>query len=229
MDLTEFIKILVRKGRAEKNHLLRQIGTQQWGTKSFEFWTLLSVLLVVVRPKSVVELGSGRSTSYLTEYAMKAGVPYASIEQNRFYAAKIKRGLRNSFLDHRHLHHVPLGQDGWYKIEKLNHVVNFPCEFLFVDGPSGNPRGWHCEQPRKWLMAAAATSKIIIVDDVHRKPNLEIFYGLISKSENKLSPIYFSYHVREKPNVIAIALVSSAYETFTKVCSEIKIELFSDY
>src|ERR687890_597800 len=80
-----------------KYKLLVQSGVRHWGTKSFEFWTLLSVLLTLVRPGSIVELGSGRSTSYLAEYAMKESVPYASIEQNRFYARKIKRGLRNSF------------------------------------------------------------------------------------------------------------------------------------
>jgi hypothetical protein len=224
-------------------------GVLQWGTKSFEFWTLLMVILAIVRPKSIVELGSGRSTSYLAEYAMKKGIRYVSIEQNRFYATKIRRGLRNSFLDPCYLHHVPIDQDGWYKMERLKRVVNFPSELLYVDGPVGVV-DWlgkgvrNCERSQKWLKEAAAMSKVIIVDDVQLRSNLEIFYRLISTSE-KLSAIYLlypanPYHVRKVPdviaittrtvpNVIAVAVESSFRESLIKVCSELKIEVLTDY
>lgn len=205
-----------------------RIGALQWGTKSFEFWTILMVLLALVRPKSIVELGSGRSTSYLTEYAMKEGIPFASIEQNRFYAARTKRGLRNSFLDDSYLHHVPTDDDGWYRAEELNRVVDFPCELLFVDGPvdiGSRPT----EQSSKWLAAASATSKVVIVDDVHSRSNLEMFYKLVAASSTKLSPIYLSYNVDPIPNVVAIAVESSSYDALSKVCSEIGIEFLSDY
>ncbi len=212
---------------------LTWLAVRHWGTKSFEFWTLLSVLLALVRPKSIVELGSGRSTSYLTEYAMKEGVPYASIEQNRFYAAKIKRGLRNSFLSDCFLHHVPVAEDGWYEMEKLKRAVNFPCELLFVDGPVGRQEALgrgvrRCERSLRWLRAAVATSKIVIVDDVQRQSNLEMFHELLSTSE-RLSTLYLSYHVQEAPNVIAIAVVSSAYDALIRVCAEINIKFFTDH
>ena len=204
-----------------------RIGVLQWGTKSFEFWTFLMVLLALVRPKSIVELGSGRSTSYLTEYAMKEGIPFSSIEQNRFYAARIKRGLRNSFLDDGYLHHVPTSEDGWYKVEELNRVVDFPCELLFVDGPVelGSRR---TEQSSKWLATASATSKVVIVDDVHSRSNLEMFYELVATSA-KLFPVYLSYNVQPVSNVVAIAVEFSSYDALRKVCSEIGIEFLHDY
>jgi len=237
-------EIVEKRGWAKEHNVLWWIrrharrlafvsGALPWGTKSFEFWTLLLVILAVVRPRSMVELGSGRSTSYLAEYAMKEAVPYASIEQNRVYAMKIRRGLRNSFLDPRYLHHVSIGRDGWYEMEKLNRVVTAPCEFLFVDGPVGAQeavgRGVRrCERSDKWLAAAAATSKVIIVDDVHRKSNLELFHKLMSASE-RLSPMYLSYRVQRIPNVVAMAIPSSSYETIANICSEMKIEFFTDY
>src|SRR5260370_9461374 len=97
---------------------------------------------------------------------MKQDFPYASIEQNRVYARKIRRGLKNSFLDARYLHHVPLGEDGWYQLDELNRLVTDPCEFLFVDGPvgvqeaigRGVPR---CERSEKWLSGGPATSQVV--------------------------------------------------------------------
>jgi hypothetical protein len=219
-----------------RRHLRRIVfvsGAVPWGTKSFEFWTLLMVILAVVRPKSIVELGSGRSTSYLAEYAIKQAIPFASIEQNSIYARKIKRGLKNSFLDPGYLHHVPLDQDGWYQLDELNRLVTDRCEFLFVDGPVGAQeaigRGVRrSERSDQWLTAAAATSKVVIVDDVHRKSNLDMFKALLSRSEH-LRPMYVPYYVQEIPNVVAIAILSAWYGTVAQICSQVKIDFFTDY
>jgi hypothetical protein len=214
--------------------LFIRTGALQWGTKSFEFWTFLMVLLALVRPKSVVELGSGRSTSYLTEYAMKEGIPFASIEENRFYVARNRLGLRHGFLSDGYLHHVPTGDDGWYRVEELNRVVDFPCELLFVDGPTEYfaPGSRTTERSLKWLAAASVTSKVLIVDDVDRRSNLEMFHKLVALSARKLCPLYLSFNViREelRPNVIAIAVEPPSYDVLGKVCSEIGIELLNDY
>jgi hypothetical protein len=163
---------------------------------------------------------------------MKESVPYASIEQNRFYATKIKRGLRNSFLNDSYLHHVPTDEDGWYQAEKLDRAVDFPCELLFVDGPvSQDPHVMgvrNCERSIRWLAAAAATSKIVIVDDVHARSYLEMFHELVLAS-GRLSTMYLSYYVQPVPNVIALAVPSSSYGTLARICSEIGIEYFTDY
>jgi predicted O-methyltransferase YrrM len=208
-------------------------GAVQWGTKSFEFWTLLMVILAVERPKSIVEFGSGRSTSYLAEYAMKQGIPYASIEQNPVYARSVKRGLSNSFLDPRYLHHIPIAEDGWYEAEPLNRVVTAACELLFIDGPVGAQESIgkgvrSCERSDRWLAAAAATSTVLIVDDVHRRPNLEMFHALMSPLQH-LRPMFLSYHVQRIPNVLAIGIPSSSYDRIANICSEIKIAFFTEY
>jgi hypothetical protein len=190
------------------------------------------VLLALVRPRSIIELGSGRSTSYLTEYAMKEGIPFASIEENRFYVARNKRGLRNSFLSDGYLHYVPTGEDGWYRVEKLNRVVDFPCELLFVDGPTEflNRGSRRTERSSKWLTSTSAACKIIIVDDVHRRSNLEMFHELVATSE-QLFPMYLPYNHSKKrgPNVIAIAVEPSSYEALSEICLEIGIEFLSYY
>jgi hypothetical protein len=216
-----------------KWRLLVWAGVRHWGTKSFEFWTLLSALLAAVRPKSIIELGSGRSTSYLTEYAMKADVPYISIEQNRWYVRKVRRGLRNSFLTDRYLHHVPLASDGWYEGEKLRRLADFPCELLFLDGPVGGLTAVEqgvrrCERSVQWLRAVVATCHAVIVDDVHYRSVFQLFHELLP-SANNLSTFYLSYHVQPVPNVLAVAITPSAYETLTRVCADLNIRIFTDY
>ena len=210
--------------------LMALTGMDQWGTKSFEFWTFLSMLLALARPKSIVELGSGRSTSYLSEYALKQRVPYASVEQNRFYVTRIKRGLRYSFLPDRYVHHVPLAADGWYRREALDRVAGFRCEFLFVDGPVGFVESLgkgtrRTDRSMTWLAAAARTARIVMVDDVHRKSNLRMFRELISESPG-LRPLYLA---RPAPFMIAIAVEETVAAALTGICAQIGIECSLSY
>lgn len=208
-------------------------ATLHWGTKSFECWTFLLALLALVRPRGIVELGSGRSTSYLAEYAMKAGVPFASVEQNWFYAARIRRGLRHSFLSPRYVHHVPLAADGWYDGARLRRVVDFACDCLFVDGPVGvdedlgrGRRG--VDRARAWLSAAAATSRVLIVDDVHRRANLALFQTLADTAPDRAA-LYLRYAVQPIPNVLAVAVPRPASDRLLGVGATLGIAIATTY
>jgi hypothetical protein len=44
-----------------------------WATKGVHFWTLLGAILLKVRPDSILELGGGRSTTVLADYAFAPG------------------------------------------------------------------------------------------------------------------------------------------------------------
>jgi hypothetical protein len=208
-------------------------ATLHWGTKSFECWVLLCAVLSRVRPRGVVELGSGRSTSYLAEYAVKANVPFASIEQNWFYAIKIRRGLRNSLLPARFVHHVPLAPDGWYDGARLHRIVDFACDCLFVDGPVGvdedlgNGRRAGA-RAQAWLRQAAATSRVIIVDDVHRRANLELLQQLVATAPDR-APLFMRYHVQPVPNVLAIAVPRPELAALTGVCAALRLPIATEY
>jgi predicted O-methyltransferase YrrM len=213
--------------------LVLSTATMHWGTKSFECWTVLMALLALVRPRTIVELGSGRSTSYLADYAKKADARFASIEQNRFYVRKVRRGMRNSFLDPRYVHYVPLADDGWYDGERLRRAVDFPCDLLFVDGPVGVDEALgtgrrNIERALAWLRAAAASSRAIIVDDVHRRSNLELFH-LLSAAAPASAALYQSYSVITAPNVVAIALPAGLRDTLLATCAALNIALATDY
>ena len=206
---------------------LNSLGVQTWGTKSFEFWTLLMAALSVARPRSVVELGSGRSTSFLAEYAMKERVPFVSAEQSRGFVRRVRRGLKAGFVDDRFVHRVPVGPSGWYEVEVLDRLVTFPCECLFIDGPVGaqerlGPASRDSEVARAWLIKAAPTLRLLIVDDVHRPENYELLESLLHPTE--LRSLFLSYRPGlAGENIVAISIDSASLERLTDACAAMGI------
>jgi len=74
------------------------MGLISWATKSYEVWLILQNLLYLVKPETLVEFGSGRSTHYLAEYALKNSAKLLSFEQHLYYCLKVNLGLKFSFL-----------------------------------------------------------------------------------------------------------------------------------
>ena len=195
-----------RAGGALIRGLLRT-GLVTWGTKSFECWSALVAALAIVRPTSILELGSGRSTSYLGEYAAKSGVLLASLEQNWFYAHKVRRGLRRGFLDPSCVHYAPLDADGWYSERALDVVAARPFNARAVE----------------WLAHAVRQARLLVVDDVHRSSCFGLLQELLSRREKRdaspvLTPIYLTYLAEEGPNVLAIAAEENASRDLAEIC-----------
>jgi predicted O-methyltransferase YrrM len=142
-----------------------QLPTERWGTKSHDFWVLLSVILNKVKPRSILELGSGRSTIYLSEYAGKNCARLVSVDQHPGWVAANSLICRLGALPETYLEFVPLQSDGFYSVSQLKALVDSP-DFLFIDGPV--QRG-STKSQMEWLTATAKTAEIIILDDVHRR------------------------------------------------------------
>jgi predicted O-methyltransferase YrrM len=216
-----------RAGGALIRGLLRT-GLVTWGTKSFECWSALVAALAIVRPTSILELGSGRSTSYLGDYAAKSGVLLASLEQNWFYAHKVRRGLRRGFLDPSCVHYAPLDADGWYSERALDVVAARPFDMVFVDGPVGAEEGMGSGQRAnaravEWLAHAVRQARLLVVDDVHRSSCFGLLQELLSRREKRdaslgLTPIYLTYLAEEGPNVLAIAAEETASRDLAEIC-----------
>ena len=180
-----------------------RLGVLDWGTSGFEFWTLLHILLSITRPRSIIELGSGRSTLYFADYAASFGASFISVEQSRRYSSRVRRALRNSFLDPACVHRVALGVDGWYAQNDLDRLVDLPVECLFVDGPAGAQEqvgSGRRDAPRalKWLRESGPSARMIGVDDVHRAPNADLFRALIADR-----PDLGVLHLRYRPHAKA--------------------------
>jgi hypothetical protein len=206
-------------------------GLRTFGTKSFEFWTLLAVTLWSVRPRSVLELGSGRSTSYIGEYAMKEGVPFVSVEQNRRWARRIRLALRAGLVDGSCVKHVPVRGD-WYDAGRLDVLAPSRCEMVFVDGPVGVQESLGGADragvtARRWLTRIAMDARVVVVDDVHRSANLVLADELAAA--NGLSTLYLAYAPEPGVhNVVAVSVEVGALVPLREICAAGSIAVADD-
>lgn len=153
-----------------KEELSFRFGHYIWPTKSYEIWLILQNLLYLVRPQKLVEFGSGRSTSYLAEYAFKFGKKVLSIEDNRHFYKTIKLGLKLSFLPSDIVKYVPINEDWYdeYKVkEYLNTIKGF--DFLFYDGPDFASADRNSKKFYDLVIPALNNIKTIVIDDTHFK------------------------------------------------------------
>ncbi|MBA3519429.1 MAG: class I SAM-dependent methyltransferase [Rhizobiales bacterium] len=174
-----------------------------WGTKGVPFWALLGAILVKARPESILELGSGRSTTFLADYAFRAGVRCVSIEQSGIWHRKVTNDLRFMNVIGNYVHHVPVsraaGGQAWYDLEKMERLIRSQAfDLVFVDGPQGGAR--RSRSGQALLRRAARNSRLIIVDDVHRPYNLAFFNELAARF-----PEDGRFFYRYKNNFVAIA------------------------
>jgi hypothetical protein len=204
-----------------------------WGTKSFEFWTALMATLQTIRPEAIVELGSGRSSSYLAEYAQKTGAEFVSIEQNRHFARRIRLGMMFSFLDNSYIHMVGLAQDGWYKQETLSSIVPSHIDFLFIDGPVGWQESLGCgtrsnARARQWMKKHLPECKGVIIDDVHRRSNLMLVHELFQGTG--LKPLFFQYSPqRGLNNTLVLAVHNRYYQQLVSIFSTLNIKFLKAF
>jgi predicted O-methyltransferase YrrM len=210
---------------------LQALGVQTWGTKSFEFWTLLAATLWIVRPQSILELGSGRSTSYLGDYAQKEGARFVSVEQNGRFARRVRFALRAGFVDPGSVHHVPV-RGGWYDLDRVRAVAPRPCDLLFVDGPVGEQESIGAakrsdEAAVSWLLELAAETQALVVDDLQRPDNVDLAGRLVAAAQ--VEPFYLDYAPQPGSRNVAMVAVARAYAAALQAtCADADVGVYSD-
>ena len=144
------------------------IDGRLWGAKDHKFWCLLSSLLINCKPKSILELGSGRSTTFFADYADAEGIEFASIEESPHWYAEIHRDLRFMFLSGKYIKHVPLDHaTRWYDREMFENAVEFNrYDLVMIDGPSGV--GMRSSLSNQNLDLVIRDARMIIIDDTQR-------------------------------------------------------------
>lgn len=152
--------VAIRKGRV--GHYVK-LPRRIWSTKSHDWWVLLGAVLKRLEPRSILELGAGRSSIYLSEYACKEGRSIVSIDEDPQWVAVVQLiarfgGLRDDFA-----HHVPLGADGYYDVELVEKLITEPPDFVYLDGPIQTRSGL-MNHPS--LMELCANADVIVVDDI---------------------------------------------------------------
>lgn len=160
------------------HRLLCWLALSSWPTKPYEFWMILQMLLYFSQPRTIVELGSGRSTHYFAEYALKKRAKFLSVEQKKSFFLRNRIGLKLAFLPDNVMSRVPV-VGGWYSEKKLQKEMDNrgidAVEFLLIDGPGGVANllklGYHernvpqCEQ---FIQRHAPSLRCIVFDDLNR-------------------------------------------------------------
>ena len=176
-------------------------ATPVWGTKGFSFWTFLSLLLLQAKPRCIVELGSGRSTITLGEYAKAAQSTFVSIETDPFWLNKARLELRAIGLPERQVQLVAIdANSGWYQAQQFDAAVDgLPAvDLLFVDAPndrSGCSYGMR-DSPvgLQRIKALAASTDLLIIDDTHRRHVLDTVDQLLSEP-GQFNKFFYRYAV----------------------------------
>ena len=144
------------------------IDGRLWGVKDHKFWCLLSSLLINCKPKSILELGSGRSTTFFADYADSVAIEFTSIEESPHWYAEVHRDLRFMFLSGKYIKHVPLDHTTrWYDREMFENAVGFNrYDLVMIDGPSGV--GMRSSSSNQNLNRVVQDVRMAIIDDTQR-------------------------------------------------------------
>jgi hypothetical protein len=139
-------------------------------TMSKEVMGFILIMLLIEKPKAIIECGSGLSTILLAHYASIVaaegiGVSIVSLEQDDLEVDKNKERLRDLNLDkYADIVHVPIDADGNYIIDndRISAVIgNRHADWLIIDGPAG-PDGCrvstlpllslYCKENARWIL-----------------------------------------------------------------------------
>jgi hypothetical protein len=189
-----------------------------WATKGIHFWTVFGAILVKARPESILELGGGRSTTLLADYAFRTRIRSITIEQSEVWYRKIVSDLQFMSVRGTHVHHVPVTRPDkdwpWYDFEATQRLLGERTfDLVSVDGPVGDAR--RNRRGQALVAKAARDARLIVVDDLHRPYNLDYFNELTARF-----PAHgrFFHHYGGGGNVIGIGagewagLVRSCFE-----------------
>lgn len=159
-------------------------GPRIWATKGPEFWALLSAILLHTKPETILELGGGRSTTFLADYAWRNKKRMVTFEQSEEWYRKISEDLRCMGITREIAYHLPLDETSippsrpfWYDYTRARRLIGRAVwDLVFLDGPQRNAR----RNPRgqELIAKAAREARLIIVDDVHRDYNMTQFMEL---------------------------------------------------
>jgi hypothetical protein len=207
------------KWRANREYR-KKLPFSAWGTKGFEFWTFLSVLLKAAHPHAILELGCGRSSIFFADYAYAYDATYVGIENDLRWFNKTQLDIDLLGFGNRHLVHVVLDvEESWYNLDGFRTATRDPGRFDFalIDGPNekrffssdaeiaksfrpkdGNPFG-HRDDPRGLAVIKSITydCDVMMVDDVHKQHVFLTVDRMLSDPAN-YEKHYVVYHPHPK-------------------------------
>ena len=208
-----------------------------WGTKGFEFWTFLSLLLIAANCSRILELGSGRSTITLAEYAKFRKARFTSIETNREWFNKARLELRCLDLSDEPVHLSDRDHEsGWYQLQQFRAVTRHEdaFDFIFIDGPNeaeGNSSGIRDNSiGLSEIRACSPNADVVLIDDVHRRH----IFGSIDEmlyDPKQYDKWFYDYQLSKTLNSLCICIKkeSQASRQLPEIQKIIGINLYTGF
>lgn len=152
---------------------------------SADFLMEIARHLIPLRPRTVVELGSGASTLAIARLLQRAGRGHLySLDHDAAYASKTRRLLaRHGVSDHATVIHAPLAVSSenasqsptaWYDLDHLlDHLGTDRIDLLIIDGPPEIPDHLVRYPAGPALFPKLSDEGIAIVDDTLRETGQE--------------------------------------------------------
>ena len=184
-----------------------------WGTKGFQFWTFLSLLLSRSTCTRLLELGSGRSTITLAEYASFRSARFVSLETSRLWFNKARLELRCLGLPESAVHLIGWSRDGtWYDLDEFRSILGAVggFDFAFIDAPNRDDGGSDgmrdSETALREVRGLIPDAEVVIVDDVHRRHVLVSIDRMLIDPGN-YEKFFFDYSIgKAHPNTLCVCL-----------------------
>lgn len=147
------------------------------GTASFsQLYVLLSILRDST-PQSVLEIGAGRSTKLITQYAAAAGTRSLHVDQDADWLA---RSLTEN--EHSTSLHAPLRPTsvGSRTVQWYDELPTGRFDFVLVDGPEAwdSERAYDRTGFLTWVPEVLDNEFVIVIDDTSRKGERALVEGL---------------------------------------------------
>lgn len=206
----------------DRNSFLAGLG----GTKPHSVWLAITASLQIAKTRHLVELGAGKSTRYLAEYSKEFGETFVSIEQNDSWVSVLALELEMAQLAEFAPIHAPI-VDGWYDFNEVTRAVPDTADSWLIDGPLGNDR--KNAAGKAFLKERCKESRLLIVDDLHRKHLFEFFDELVAQNRWR-DYVVLTYPIKpnpNEPNLIGIAMSPPSIRVLKKTLRLLDVSFVS--
>ena len=204
-----------------KKYISNKFFISPWREKPKNFWILLNFILDQKKPKSILELGSGKSTLYFFKYISKnKNSKFITLEHHYLWYRKQLKIVKNNF-EKKLTNCVKFCKitDDWYD---FNSDEKF--DFIFLDGPNQNSFLKKNKSKRDSKIAInffkkkIKNCKTLIVDDTHRQSVKK----LSKKINLQLKPIEINYNQSNDLTIFVDQSTKIKIVAFLKKISKLK-------
>ncbi len=196
-----------------------------WATKSHEFWVFLSALLHRYKPESILELGSGRSSIYLSEYACKQKKSFVSIDDNEEWVMANRLVARFGSLGTDNFHFVPLDSNGYYDEGEVKRLISQPPDFIYMDGPIKDRSGI---MKQVNTLSLCEQADVIIIDDIQWRSVYDQMETFQTRGKERIGTI-ISYETPKCTQYVCVLVRDDLQPVVDDLLHVLKIEPVKNY